>query len=80
MLRERLVNALQRRYRKQVASAELIKAVYGARCKDASHGSLMMIVKGAQGMIVKRRLPYAIKKERNGAGEITLGLHPATKR
>jgi hypothetical protein len=26
-----LVNALQRRYRKQVASAELINAVYGAR-------------------------------------------------
>jgi len=31
----------------------------------------MMIVKGAQGMIVKRKLPYAIKKERNDAGEIT---------
>jgi hypothetical protein len=29
-------------------------------------------------MIAKRKLPYAIKKERNGA--ITLGLHPATKR
>jgi len=25
-----------------------------------------MIAKGAQGMIVKRRLPYAIKKARNG--------------
>jgi hypothetical protein len=32
-LRERLVSALQRRYRKQVASARLIKAVYGARYK-----------------------------------------------
>jgi len=40
----------------------------------------MMIVKGAQGMIVKRKLPYVIKKERNDAGEITLGLHPAAKR
>jgi hypothetical protein len=48
--------------------------------KHASHGSLMMIVKGAQGMIAKYKLPYVIKKERNGAGEITLGLYPATKR
>ena len=79
-LRERLVNALGRHYRKQVASAELIRAVYGSAAKDASHGSLMMIVKGAQGMIVKRKLPYAIKKARNDAGEITLGLHPAAKR
>jgi hypothetical protein len=79
-LRERLVNALGRRYRKQVASAELVKIVYGSAAKDASHGSLMMIVKGAQGMIVKRKLPYVIKKERNGAGEITLGLHPAAQR
>jgi len=39
-LRERLVNALQRRYRRQVASAQLIKAVSGARSKDASHSSL----------------------------------------
>ena len=38
------------------------------------------IVKGAQGMIAKRKLPYVIKKERNGAGEITLGLYPAAKR
>jgi hypothetical protein len=36
-----LGNALQRRYRKQVASAELIKAVYGARSKHASHSSLV---------------------------------------
>ena len=40
-LRERLVNAPGRRYRKQVATAELIKAVYGARSKDASHSSLV---------------------------------------
>jgi len=40
----------------------------------------MMIAKGAQGMIVKRRLPYIIKKKHNDAGEITLGLHPAAKR
>jgi len=79
-LREKLVNALQRRYRKQIASAELIKAVYGSAAKDASHGSLMMIVKGAQGMIRKGKLPYVIKKERNGAGAITLGLHPAPRR
>jgi hypothetical protein len=58
----------------------LIKAVYGARAKHASHGALMMIVKGAQGMIAKGKLPYAIKKERNSAGEITLGLYPAAKR
>ena len=36
-LRERLVNALQRRYRKQVTSKQLIKAVYGAHSKHASH-------------------------------------------
>ena len=36
--------------------------------------------KGAQGMIVKHKLPYAIKKERDGAGDITLGLHPAARR
>ena len=40
----------------------------------------MMIVKGAQGMIRKGKLPYVIKKERNDAGEITLGLYPAAKR
>ena len=40
----------------------------------------MMIANGAQSMIAKRRLPYAIKKERNDAGKITLGLHPAAKR
>jgi hypothetical protein len=40
----------------------------------------MMIANGAQGMIAKRKLPYVIKKERNDAGEITLGLHPAAKR
>jgi excisionase family DNA binding protein len=34
----------------------------------------------SQGMIVKRKRPYATKKERNGAGEIALGLHPAAKR
>jgi len=77
-LRERLVNALHRRYRKQVASATLIKAVYDAHSKHASHGALMMIVKGAQGMIAKRKLPYVIKKERNDAGEITLGLYSST--
>jgi hypothetical protein len=74
------VNALQRRYRRQVTSAELVKLVYGSAAKDASHSSLMMIVKGAQGMIAKRKLPYVIKKERNGVGEITLGLYPAAKR
>ena len=54
--------------------------VYGAAAKDASHGSLMMIVKGAQGMIAQRKLRYVIKKARNGTGEITLGLYPAAKR
>jgi len=41
---------------------------------------MLPVKKGAQGMIVKRKLPYDIKKERNGAGEIALGLHPAAKR
>jgi len=39
-----------------------------------------LITKGAPGMIAKRKLPYAIRKERNDAGEITLGLHPAARR
>jgi len=40
----------------------------------------MMITNGAQGMIAKYKLLYVIKKEGNGAGEITLGLYPAAKR
>jgi hypothetical protein len=40
-LGERLVNTLHRRYRKQVASAQLITAVYGARSKHAAHSSLV---------------------------------------
>ena len=40
-LRERLVNALHHRGRRQVASAELIKAVHGAQAKHASHSSLV---------------------------------------
>ena len=78
-LRERLVDALGRRKGKQVASAELIKIVYGSATKDASHGSLMMIIKGAEGMIKKNKLPYTIRKERAGK-EITLGLHPKRAR
>src|SRR5262249_24784094 len=38
-LRERLVNALHRRYRSQVTSTELITAVYGPQAKHASHSS-----------------------------------------
>jgi len=51
-----------------------------ARSQHASHGALIMIVKGAQGMITKRELRYVIKKARNDAGEVTLGLYPAAKR
>jgi hypothetical protein len=40
----------------------------------------MMITNGAQGMIAKRKLRYVIKKARNNAGEITLGLHPVAQR
>ena len=66
--------------RKSRRRANLKRGGDAARSKHASHGALMMIVKGAQGMIAQRRLPYVIKKEPNGAGEITLGLHPAAKR
>jgi len=31
-------------------------------------------------MIAKRKLRYVIKKARNNAGEITLGLHPVAQR
>src|SRR5262245_26355258 len=74
-LRERLVDTLGRRKGKQVGSSELIRLVYGSASKDASHSSLMMIVKGAEGMIKKGKLPYTIRKERDGK-EVTLGLHP----
>jgi hypothetical protein len=39
----------------------------------------MMIANDAQGMIVKCKLRYAIKKKRNGTA-VTLGLYPAAKR
>ena len=67
------------RLRKSRRRANLKRGGDAARSKHA-HGALMMIVKGAQGMIVKHKLPYAIKKERDGAGDITLGLHPAARR
>jgi hypothetical protein len=44
------------------------------QAKDASHGSLMMIVKGMQGMIEKQKLPYVIKRERDGTGLGCSGL------
>ena len=66
--------------RKSRRRANLKRGGDAARSKHASHGALMMIVKGAQGMIVKRKLPYTIKKARNDADEITLGLYPAAKR
>jgi hypothetical protein len=71
--REKLLEALHRRVGKQVTSADLQKAVYG-RSKNASHGALMMIVKGLEGMIKKGRLPFQVKKEKID-GAITLGLH-----
>ena len=74
-LREKLVDALGRRKGKQTPSAELVKIVYGARSKDASHSSLMMIVKGADAMIAQNKLGYIIKRERDGKA-VTLGLHP----
>jgi hypothetical protein len=52
--------------------------VYGAQAK-ASHSALMMIVKAIQGMIDEGRLPYVIKKERNGKS-VSLGLHPRPRR
>jgi hypothetical protein len=70
--REKLLEALHRRAGKQVTSADLQKAVYGR--KPQSHGALMMIVKGLEGMIKKGRLPFQVKKEKID-GAITLGLH-----
>jgi hypothetical protein len=62
-----------------VPSKELIAAVYGRPDKDASYGSLIMIVKGLIWMIEKDRLPYRVQKERDENG-ITLGLYPKPKR
>jgi hypothetical protein len=53
--------------------------VYGRPDKDASYGSLIMIVKGLIWMIEKDRLPYRVQKERDENG-ITLGLYPKPKR
>jgi hypothetical protein len=55
--REKLLLALHRNYRKQIAAPDLVKAVYGTR-KDGSYGALAMVVRGLNIMIKKDRLPY----------------------
>lgn len=72
--REKLVIFLDENYRKMVSELDLIKAVYGSKNKEKS-GSLTMVLKGAQIMIDKNNLPYALKKEKV-EGEISHGLYP----
>lgn len=72
--REKLIIALDESYRKLVPIAELLKAVYGSK-NNENTGALTMVIKGAQTMIEKNKLPYVLKKEKN-EGEISFGLWP----
>lgn len=72
--REKLIIAFDESYRKLVATGDLLKAVYGSKNTENT-GALTMVIKGAQIMIEKNKLPYVLKKEKN-EGEISFGLWP----
>lgn len=72
--REKLIIALDESYRKLVPVEDLLKAVYGSK-NNENTGALTMVIKGAQTMIEKNKLPYTLKKEKN-EGEISFGLWP----
>jgi hypothetical protein len=71
--REKLVIALDANYKKMVPALDLVKTVYGSKNIEKI-GSLDMVVKGAQKMIDKNKLPYILKKEKNEAKEVSHGL------
>ena len=73
--REKLIIALDENYRKFVKTDDLLKAVYGSK-NNENAGALTMVLKGAQTMIEKNKLPYELKKEKNEAKEISYGLWP----
>ena len=58
-----------------VSTDDLLKAVYGSK-NNENTGALTMVLKGAQAMIEKNKLPYILKKEKDDAGKISHGLFP----
>ena len=73
--REKLLIALDDHYKKMVPELDLLKAVYGSKNTENS-GALTMVIKGAQTMIEKNKLPYNLKKEKNEDKEVSFGLFP----
>lgn len=73
--REKLLIALDESFKKMIPELELLKAVYGSKNTENA-GALTMVIKGAQTTIEKNKLPYALKKEKNEAKEISYGLFP----
>lgn len=72
--REKLIIALDEHFKKQVSTPDLLKAVYGSKNTE-NGGALTMVLKGAQTMIEKNKLPYTLKKEKNEAKELSFGLY-----
>lgn len=73
--REKLLIALDEHFKKMVSELDLLKAVYGSKNTENA-GALTMVIKGAQIMIEKNKLPYILKKEKNEAKETSHGLFP----
>lgn len=73
--REKLIIALDEHFEKMVSTDDLLKAVYGSK-NNENTGALTMVLKGAQAMIEKNKLPYILKKEKDDAGKISHGLFP----
>ncbi len=73
--REKLIIAFDESYRKLIKVEDLLKAVYGSK-NNENTGALTMVIKGAQTMIEKNKLPYELKKEKNEAKELSFGLWP----
>lgn len=73
--REKLLIKLADNKGKRVKRNDLLKAVYGSM-NEENLGSLAMVLKGAQGTIVKNKLKFDIKKEKDEkTKEITFALH-----
>lgn len=75
-VRQKLLSAFDSHLGKQLTVNALLKSVYGS-ANIENKGALMMSLKGAAGTIKKNKLPYQIKKEKNDAKELTIGLHPS---
>lgn len=75
--RERLIKILVRNRNEYVTLADLIGAVYGGNVNefmiDEMKGPLMMVMKGMEAMIEKRKLPVKIVKQKQGK-DIKYGL------